>query len=274
MQRHLDRRGMMRLMLSAVMFAPRRRARANSFRMLGALGSCDPTASCSPPFDTSTEQWRSYVGPALAAANLPSQLVDFVLAWIRIESDGEVSSTGNAAGGEVGLFQLSQEEATDMGIDAATFTASGSDPSVSMSIGMTLIRKHMVDAQNLLSQYGASSWPSPDFWQLVKGMHALPSQFAVFMQSYVQANGAPPSGWNDLISYGESTYGSSSNYNLSRTDTIANATWVGSFAPPSADPMFGSSSSASSNIKFGAIAAGVAAATIIAIGIGMSASRG
>jgi len=271
----------MKAMLQAMLLIPRRRARAGSLGNFGNLGSCDPTDSCSPPFDASTEQWRPLVGPALAAAGLPSQLVDFALAWIRIESDGVLASTGcpSAPGCpsslyEYGLFQIGYDavnggEAQALGIDWNTFVASSTDPTVSMKLGMMLIQHHVADAQALLSANGAV-WSSPDFWKLVKGMHALPGQFKAYMQSYVTNNGTPPTGWDDLISYGQATYANSSNYNLRRTDTIDNASWVGSFAPPSADPMFGTGSNA---LKTAAIVAGVAAATLAAIGLGWAASQ-
>jgi hypothetical protein len=158
-------------------------------------------------FPPLVERWRREVEKR--AKGLP---IDAILEWIRIESGGDMCSTGNP--NEVGLFQLSfpsdaKYGATLEGLRAICKKSQGQNPGdiswlsdneLDMEIGAG-IRK-ILAARDIVRRIFSSSgvsWPeaSFDFGSAVKQIHATPAVITELVPK-IAAQSAPPSSWADL----------------------------------------------------------------------------
>lgn len=183
------------------------RSREASAASLGSPREQSPEAPSGPSrFPPLVERWRREVEKR--AKGLP---IDAILEWIRIESGGDMCSTGNP--GEVGIFQLSFPDdakygATLEGLRAICKKSQGqnsadiswlSESELDMEVGAG-IRK-ILAARDVVRRVFASSgisWPetSFDFGSAVKQIHATPAVITELVPKI--ARSGPPSSWSDL----------------------------------------------------------------------------
>ena len=159
-------------------------------------------------FPPLVERWRGEV--VRRAKDLP---VDAVLEWIRIESGGDMCSTGLPT--EVGIFQLmfpgdAKYGATLEGLRALCQRSKQQNPrdlswlseaDLDMQVGAG-IRK-MLAARERVRQVFAQNgvlWPetSFDFGSAVKQIHSTPAVITELVPKITRRDGAPPSNWSDM----------------------------------------------------------------------------
>lgn len=182
-------------------------------------------------FASSVEAWRDLVSSY--AGSIP---VNFLLAWIQIESCGSACSYTSYA--EAGIFQLMnpdnirQADTTLEAIHPSPPCTPGVNSFVTLqslsqgqqveqvASGMRYVNYARDRAHTLLAAAGQDwSEDSPDFWMMVKLYHALPGIIAPGLASAAVALGRAPQTWNEFL------LGSARAY----TSPIANAQWTGGF---------------------------------------------
>ena len=159
-------------------------------------------------FPPLVERWRSEV--AKRAKDLP---VDAILEWIRIESGGDMCSTGLPS--EVGIFQLmfpgdAKYGATLEGLRAICQKSKTQNPrdlswlseaDLDMQVGAG-IRKMLAARDSVRKVFAQHNvrWPeaSFDFGSAVKQIHAAPAVIVELLPKIARRDGAAPSSWNDL----------------------------------------------------------------------------
>lgn len=164
-----------------------------------------PVALKFPPL---VERWRNEV--IKRAKDLP---VGAVLEWIRIESGGDMCSTGLPS--EVGIFQLmfpgdAKYGATLEGLRAICQKSKTQNPrdlswlteaDLDMEVGAG-IRKMQAARDSVRKVFAQHNvrWPeaSFDFGSAVKQIHAAPAVIVELLPKIARRDGAPPSSWNDL----------------------------------------------------------------------------
>jgi hypothetical protein len=164
-----------------------------------------PAARSFPPL---VERWRNEV--TKRAKDLP---VSAVLEWIRIESGGDMCSTGLPS--EVGIFQLmfpgdSKYGATLEGLRAICQKSKTQNPrdlswlteaDLDMQVGAG-IRKMLAARDSVRKVFAQHNvrWPetSFDFGSAVKQIHAAPAVIVELLPKITRRDGASPSSWNDL----------------------------------------------------------------------------
>ena len=159
-------------------------------------------------FPPLVERWRDEVSKR--AKDLP---VDAILEWIRIESGGDMCSTGNP--NEVGIFQLffpgdAKYGATLDGLraicgkskrqnprDISWLTEAELDMQVGAGIRKVLASRERV--RQVFAQHGVR-WPegSFDFGSAVKQIHATPAVITELLPKITRRDGAPPASWSEL----------------------------------------------------------------------------
>lgn len=175
-------------------------------------------------FEPAVEQWRDRV--SAAADDLP---VDFLLAWIKRESGGNVCSYTSY--GESGIFQLmpgdnmNQGGTTEARLRPAcsgqsmtrAFTSDELDEQVRS--GIQYIKVMRDAARRKLAAAGVNwSEDSADFWRVVKLQHAYPGPTAAWLAGATAALGHPPATWAEMRS------------TISGYDSVLNnAEWVGGY---------------------------------------------
>jgi hypothetical protein len=187
------------------------------------------------------EAWR----PAItkAAGTLP---VEFLLAWIGVESGGNPCDWETATGSiEAGIFQLMSPDNINAGsttlaaqqpsppCPASSFAHGSfsalSDDQVQAMIdgGITYVNYCVGYAEAMMLQYGYSfDSSSADYWSLVKMVHVAPGTISQMMQSATNANSSA-STWADLIA---SPYGSSLPANWTTNASVVGQYGAGSNA--------------------------------------------
>lgn len=191
-------------LFGAVLIA--RSARASS---LGSPRERFPEVPRGPAgkFPPLVERWRAEV--AKRANGLP---VDAILEWIRIESGGDMCSTGTPS--EAGIFQLSFPDdakygATLDGLRALCERSKHQNPAdiswlseadLDMEIGAG-IRKISAGRDIVRRVFSGNrvSWPetSFDFGSAVKQIHATPAVITELVPKIAKQSG-PPTNWPDL----------------------------------------------------------------------------
>ena len=159
-------------------------------------------------FPPLVERWRSEV--AKRAQDLP---VDAILEWIRIESGGDMCSTGLPT--EVGIFQLmfpgdAKYGATLEGLRALCAKSKTQNPrdlswlseaDLDMQVGAG-VRKVLAarDTVRRVFVQNGVRWPetSFDFGSAVKQIHATPAVISELVPKITRRDGRPPSSWSDL----------------------------------------------------------------------------
>lgn len=174
----------------------------------------EPIAPQRPPsilhgrFPPLVERWRGEV--ARRAKDLP---VDAILEWIRIESGGDMCSTGTPM--EVGIFQLmfpgdAKYGATLEGLRALCKKSQQQNPAdlswlseadLDMQVGAG-IRKILAARDEVRRVFASSgvSWPeaSFDFGSAVKQIHAAPAVITELVPKIARRDGSPPASWSNL----------------------------------------------------------------------------
>lgn len=167
-----------------------------------------PVTPGTKKFPPLVERWRREVEKR--AQDLP---VDAILEWIRVESGGDMCSTGLPT--EVGIFQLyfgddAKYGATLEGLREICERSKGRDPrdiswmseaDLDMQVGAG-IRK-VLAARDRVRQVFAQSgvrWPetSFDFGSAVKQIHATPAVITELVPKISRRDGAAPANWADL----------------------------------------------------------------------------
>jgi len=214
----------------------RRRRRAGAIGAIGALGDIACGDRSTPAtedavFSSSTEMWRPLV--SAQSGGIP---VNFLLAWIQIESCGNPCSWTSSS--EAGIFQLMPPDNIAQGgtsvaaihpvppcvsgaQNTAYYTSLSSDQQYEqVRSGIQFVNYCRTQAHQALSNAG-QDWgeDAPDFWMMVKLWHALPGIIAPGLASAASTLGYPPNNWSDFLQ------GSAAQYST----PIANAQWTGSF---------------------------------------------
>ena len=159
-------------------------------------------------FPPLVERWRAEV--TRRSKGLP---VDALLEWIRIESGGDMSSTGLPS--EVGIFQLMFPGDAKYGATLEGLRAIGqksktqnprdlswlSEAELDMEVGAG-IRK-VLSARDTVRRIFAQSgvrWPetSFDFGSAVKQIHATPAVITELIPKITRRDGKAPESWSDL----------------------------------------------------------------------------
>lgn len=152
------------------------------------------------PFPSQVERWRDIL--TRMAPDIP---IDFMLAWLKEESGGNVCATGltQADKFEGGLFQTMHPQDDRYGATISQLRAGCQgqtlvDPSqvnaeLQAQVGINLIRDYVGRAAAALTGSGVS-WPmdSADFWTAVKQVHALPCMLTAALPAVVMRFGPPP----------------------------------------------------------------------------------
>ena len=214
---------------------------------LGATGS-------PPPFDASVERWRSRV--AAAAGDLP---VDFLLAWIQRESDGNPCSYTSMH--ESGIFQLMPPDnmitggTTEAALrpacsgQSATRSFTNAELDEQVRSGIRYVRAMRDVVRKKLAKTGVNwSESSPDFWRVVKLQHAYPGPTEAWLAGARAALGRAPATWAEMRS-------TISGY----ATVLNNAEWVGGFGGG------GGSASSGSTVKLVIILGTLAALATMAL---------
>lgn len=192
---------------AGVVFLLTRRASAGT-------GTGSPRDRSPPPppgtrkFAPLVERWRREVEKR--AQDLP---VDAILEWIRIESGGDMCSTGLPT--EVGIFQLyfgddAKYGATLEGLREICERSKGRDPrdiswmseadlDMQVGAGMRKVLAARDRVRKVFAQSGVR-WPetSFDFGSAVKQIHATPAVITELVPKITRRDGTPPSSWSDL----------------------------------------------------------------------------
>jgi hypothetical protein len=174
-----------------------------------AVRSPAPEASRLPlaRFPALVERWRGEVSRRSKGLPVPA-----LLEWIRLESGGDMCSTGTPY--EVGIFQLmfpadAKYGASLEGLRAICKKSQQQHPSdiswlseseLNMEVGAG-IRKILAardDVRRVLGQSGVT-WPetSADFGSAVKQIHAAPAVISELVPKLTR-QGGPPANWNEL----------------------------------------------------------------------------
>jgi hypothetical protein len=159
-------------------------------------------------FPPLVDRWRGEI--SRRAKGLP---VNAILEWLRIESGGDMCSTGTPY--EAGIFQLSfpsdaRYGATLEGLRAICEKSKRQNPAdiswlseaeLDMEVGAG-IRKISAARDTVRQVFAASgvAWPEPsfDFGSAVKQIHAAPAVITELVPKLTHRDGAPPASWIDL----------------------------------------------------------------------------
>ena len=159
-------------------------------------------------FPPLVERWRDEV-----AKRSQDLSVDAILEWIRIESGGDMCSTGLPS--EVGIFQLMfpgdakygatldglraicQKSKTQNPRDISWLSDADLDMQVGAGVRKVLAARERV--RQVFEQNGVR-WPetSFDFGSAVKQIHATPAVIVELVPKITRRDGAPPASWSDL----------------------------------------------------------------------------
>lgn len=178
------------------------------------------------PFPLSVERWRTLV--ARYAGGIP---VDYLLAWIKRESNGNPCSWTTLR--ESGLFQLMYPDnlnsagTTEEKLRAACVPntqtllrqLTDAESAEQVRSGVQYVNYVRGRAHQKLDTAGVK-WPesSADFWRFVKLQHAYPSPTLGWLQAATQKLGHPPRDWAEFRS-------TITGYE----SVLDNAEWVGAY---------------------------------------------
>jgi hypothetical protein len=158
-------------------------------------------------FSALVERWRD--GVARRAKDLPH---NGILAWISIESGGDMCSIGNP--NEAGIFQLAfpadaKFGATLQGLRAICKKSQSRNPTdiswlsedeldIEVGAGIRKILSARDDVRRIFAMNNVN-WPesSADFGSAVKQIHAAPAVISELVPKIARQSG-PPANWSDL----------------------------------------------------------------------------
>jgi hypothetical protein len=190
-------------------------------------GDRSTPASSDVLFNPSVEMWRDLVSSF--AGDIP---VNFLLAWIQIESCGSPCSF--TASSEAGIFQLMPGD----NINVAQTSVAALHPQPPCGAGNSFVYMSALtddqqveqvasglryvnycrDTAHKKLQAAGQDWSedTPDFWMMVKQVHAAPAYISTGLANATSILGYPPTDWAQFKL-------GLPGYNLS------NAEWTGSF---------------------------------------------
>lgn len=190
-----------------LLLARSRRASAATLGSPRDRPAVPPQGGASKRFSPLVERWRREVEKR--AGDLP---VDAILEWIRIESGGDMCSTGLPT--EVGIFQLyfgddAKYGATLEGLRELCARSKRQDPAdiswlseadldMQVGAGIRKVRAARERVRQVFAQNGVR-WPetSFDFGSAVKQIHATPAVITELVPKITRRSG-PPTSWSDL----------------------------------------------------------------------------
>lgn len=222
-----DGGGARRSSLGASTLGPRGRnvkltslAGSNYIRAMGdiAAGSlpCPSGSGYCPPFNASVELWRDDV-----AAQAGTKPVDFLLAWMQVESNGNPCSWTSLA--EAGVFQLmngdnlvqggttlAQQHPVPPCVSGSQTTAyrtSLTDDQAHEQVraGMQYIGYCISKVDAMLGLYGYADqpgWTDSDwsYWAMVKMVHVAPATLPGMLTAGLKSGGIPAD-WDQMMTY-------------------------------------------------------------------------
>lgn len=186
----------------------------NGMMALGAFSGSLPYGAAPNYGSPSVEAWRSVVTEN--AGTLP---IEFLMAWIAVESGGLPCDYETAAGFvEVGPFQLDPSNlaagSTTQAIQqpsppcpANAYSSSvqfsqlsSSQASAIVQGGIQYVSYCQAYAQTQLSSYGYT-WDQTmaDYWCMVKMVHVAPAMIPGLLQGAITALGGPTGTWDDCV---------------------------------------------------------------------------
>lgn len=177
---------------------------------------CPSGGGMCPPFNQSVEDWRPDVRKQMG-----SKPIDFLMAWIQKESNGNPCSWTRLA--EAGISQLMQGDNIAQG--GTTIEDQHPSPPCAPGVQTTAYRSSLTDAQAyeqvrafmqyvdyaitrvdyFLGQAGYANqpgWTNKDwsYWAMVKQYHALPGIIPALLNNGLQSGGIP-SDWDTMMQY-------------------------------------------------------------------------
>lgn len=182
---------------------------------IGSL-PCPSGGGYCPPFSASTEMWRDDV-----ASQAGGKPVDFLLAWMQIESNGNPCSWTSLA--EAGVLQLmngdnlvqggttlAQQHPVPPCVSGSQTTAyrtSLTDDQANEQVrgGLQYVDYCISKVEALFSLYGysgAPGWTNSDwsYWAFVKMVHVAPATIPGMLTAGLQSGGIPVD-WDDMMTY-------------------------------------------------------------------------
>lgn len=180
---------------------------------------CPSGSGTCPPFNASVEAWRDDV-----AAQAGTKPIDFLLAWMQVESNGNPCSWTSLQ--EAGVYQLmagdnmvaggtsiAQQHPVPpcvAGAQTTAYRSSLTDDQAYEQVrgGMQYIDYCISRVDYFLSTYGYAGqpgWTDSDwsYWAMVKQYHALPSVIPGLLTNGLQG-GSVPSDWDAMMQYSPS----------------------------------------------------------------------
>lgn len=173
--------------------------------------------------DPSITRWSPYVTLAASAFDIP---VSFAMAWIGVESTGNPCSVGEKTvtgpdgyPQEVGLFQIyNPDDFNQLGAKASelceycvipppgtpnperlskTMTDEQIGRHIGLGISLIILKREYAQKYMDLNKV---AWDrnGPDYWRMVKLVHALPSIVNTGLGQVVQLLGRAPQSWNEF----------------------------------------------------------------------------
>lgn len=132
--------------------------------------------------------------------------VEFLMAWIRVESGGRISSITNL--GERGYFQIMpgkghEAEKLGMGVDKndPRFVRLSTDPEYSLAMGAKLVKSKIDSATTMLARNGVF-FAGDDFLKFVKLQHGGVGYAQDLLQVVSKSLGRAPESWNEFYTEG------------------------------------------------------------------------
>lgn len=144
-----------------------------------------------------TESWR---GPLTKIADWVP--LDFLLAWIDVESNGIPTIIERAADprGERGLFQVHPDEREYLGLTPEQFDALTTDTGLALRTGVKHAKLFAIQAKKALNRNG-QDWHGRDFWKLVKLYHGAFAMPDSAVDAFKRVNGRGPDTWDELMAF-------------------------------------------------------------------------
>lgn len=140
-----------------------------------------------------TERWRKPL--AKIADWVP---VDFLLAWIDVESNGKPETISTL--GERGLFQVHPDEKDVLRLSDIDFQDLTSNLALALKTGVLQAKTFAYYTKRFLADVGAE-WHGRDFWKLVKLHHGAFAMPKYTLLAFQQEFGRGPSDWEELQNF-------------------------------------------------------------------------
>lgn len=124
--------------------------------------------------------------------------VDFLLAWIDVESNGVPNVTTEL--GERGLFQVHPDEREFLRLTQDQFQALTTDTDLALRTGVLQAKLFAYQAKKALNAAGVD-WHGRDFWKVVKLYHGAFGMPGAAINAFNRTNGRGPDDWTELQTF-------------------------------------------------------------------------